>query len=312
LDSEDIESIIPILRHVLEKHNSESSITHMSGSSRTRRSEPGNATIMVGSDTSPRTRTTQPSGGSYGMSEDLEAQSRTAKCPSLPQNNQQLPLKKPGILMEESRSIGVTQRMRDTASFSVDSARLELPNALYFQHSIPSAGSQRNAADRMDTESLDPTSTLDASAISGQIDSDDNFALTPMRWTVLHHTPVSDHTRNSVMISGDDFMVPQTSHEGFHDDLDRFANFNVNNHAPESSLPGLCQDNQMENSGTLGEADHDLFGLDIDGYLDDDSWAAFLETQSVLAFDGVPQKSKPDGDKKMNATGIDLNDKDGE
>jgi hypothetical protein len=307
-DREAIESIIPIVRHVLEKHNSESSISQMSGSSRKRGSEPGNSTIMPESNTSPRTRASQSSGGSSGISKDLEAQSRTAKCPSPPESTKQLPFTKPRILTDESRSICVSKRMRDTASFSLDSTRLELPNVLYFQPSIPSSEPQRNAADRMDTESMDRTSAVDESAMSGRVDSNDKFTLTPTEQTVLHH---AHHTRNHLMISGDDFTVPQTSYEGFHEDLDYFSNFDVNNPAP-GSLPGLCQDNQMENSETLGEADQDLFGLGTDGYLDDDSWAAFLETQSVLAFDGVPQKSMPDGGKKMNATGTNSNDKDEE
>jgi hypothetical protein len=277
-----------------------------SGSFITGESEPGNSTVMPESDTSLKNRTTQSSGGSSGILADREVQSRSAKCTSPPHNTERLPFKKPGIVMEELTPIGVTQRRRDTAPFNLESERLELPNALYFQSSIPPSDTQRNAGEQVDTELLDWASTVDASAMSGQVDSNDNFTLTPKEQTALHPTPVSHPTGNHSMVSDDYFLLPQTSYEGFDDDLDSLSDYYVETHPHEPSLLGLPKYNHMENSETLTEADQGLLGLD--GCLDDGYWAAFLETESVLAFDGVPQKSKPDGSKKIDTTETNFND----
>jgi len=96
------------------------------------------------------------------------------------------------------------------------------------------------------------------------------------------------------MISGEDFLPEQTSHNNFYDNVDSFFDFYIRNDAPEPSVPSLGE-NHIENSETLVEPDQDLFGVDEHNL--DGSLIPLLEAENELESATAPWRAKHDGHK---------------
>jgi hypothetical protein len=175
----------------------------------------------------------------------------------------------------------------------------------YPSSSMRSTGPARNFGEQQPgTGWLDSATIVGASGSPSQVDFNSSFVLSPRAQAISSSQPIPSHTGNHSMISGDDFLREQASHENLYDNLDPFVDFYINSNALEPLLPSRYGDNNMENSEALVENNQDLFGLD--GHLDDGSWAAFLEREGERAgtWETTPeiyarrqQEDKYDGDK---------------
>jgi hypothetical protein len=162
-----------------------------------------------------------------------------------------------------------------------------------------------------DTGWLDSATIVGASDSPSQVAFSISFVLSPRAQAISSPQPIPSHTGNHSMVSGDDFLLAQTSHENLYDNLDPFFDFYIDGHMPESLLPSQSGDNNMENSEAFVENNQDLFGLE--GHLDDGSWAAFLEREGERAgtLETTPEIYAR-RQKRTNMMGKIFNDKDEE
>jgi hypothetical protein len=163
----------------------------------------------------------------------------------------------------------------------------------YPSSSMPCTELLRNIGVQIDTGRLDSLSSPGANS-SSRIDFNSSFALSPRVQAVSSPQLILNRTGNHSMISGEDFLPEQTSHNNFYDNVDSFFDFYIRNDAPEPSVPSLGE-NHIENSETLVEPDQDLFGVDEHNL--DGSLIPLLEAENELESATAPWRAKHDGHK---------------